>query len=269
MAREAGRTSSGEVADRTRTGTGGAHNPECSPFTPRPPQIGTGTTGLEPATSRLTSERSSLLSYAPEGVEGGIGSPQPETETLPLRRLRSQLLPIGAPASACPRRHLLTGRPWRLSEASCTLGPTLCAALVPSLPRRARRHANPRPSSAGGIRTHGLELMRLARTAAPLPRAEQAATPGKPESPLRRHRKRRLGLAGRTRTCDLRFPKPAGQPASPSTRSVRPAKRAGLRAEGRRPWSRTRRYRRIRPARSHARPSSGVPRAGFEPASPV
>ena len=28
----------------------------------------------------------------------------------------------------------------------------------------------PRRSSAGGIRTHGLELMRLARTAAPLPR---------------------------------------------------------------------------------------------------
>jgi hypothetical protein len=50
-----------------------------------------GTTGLEPAASRLTSERSARLSYAPEG-------------------------------------------------------------------------------SAGGIRTHGLELMRLARTAAPLPR---------------------------------------------------------------------------------------------------
>ena len=51
-----------------------------------------GTTGLEPAASRLTSERSARLSYAPEG------------------------------------------------------------------------------SSAGGIRTHGLELMRLARTASPLPR---------------------------------------------------------------------------------------------------
>jgi hypothetical protein len=35
-------------------------------------------------------------------------------------------LPIGTPASACPRRHLLTGRPWRLVEASCTLGPALC-----------------------------------------------------------------------------------------------------------------------------------------------
>ena len=47
--------------------------------------------------------------------------------------------------------------------------------------------------SAGGIRTHGLELMRLARTAAPLPRS----------------------LAGRSRTCGLRRPKPAGWPSPP------------------------------------------------------
>ena len=44
---------------------------------------------------------------------------------------------------------------------------------------------------AGGIRTHGLELMRLARTTAPLPR----------------------NLAGRSRTCGLRRPKPAGWPS--------------------------------------------------------
>src|SRR3954468_6332175 len=46
--------------------------------------------------------------------------------------------------------------------------------------------------SAGGIRTHGLELMRLARTASPLPRS----------------------LPGWIRTSGLRFPKPAGCPAS-------------------------------------------------------
>jgi hypothetical protein len=45
---------------------------------------------------------------------------------------------------------------------------------------------------AGGIRTHGLELMRLARTASPLPRS----------------------LPGWIRTSALRFPKPAGCPAS-------------------------------------------------------
>src|ERR687892_1293087 len=101
-------------------------------------------------------------------MEGGIGSPQPETETLPSGRLRSQLLPISAPASACPRRHLLTGWPWRLLEASCTLGPALCTALVPSLPRPPVSGRS--FDSAGGIRTHGLELMRLARTAPPLRR---------------------------------------------------------------------------------------------------
>jgi hypothetical protein len=63
-----------------------------------------------------------------ERMEGGLGSPQPETETSPSDGLRSQLLPIGASASACPRRHLLTGRPWRLVEASCTLGPALCTS---------------------------------------------------------------------------------------------------------------------------------------------
>ena len=65
---------------------------------------GAGTTGLEPAASRLTSERSALLSYAP----------------------------------------------WILS------------------------------SRAGGIRTHDLKLMRLARTATPLPRKS-----GRQESNLR------------------------------------------------------------------------------------
>ena len=84
-----------------------------------------GATGLEPATSRLTSERSARLSYAPER------------------------------------------------------------------------------GSAGGIRTHDLELMRLARTAAPLPRS----------------------LAGRSRTCDLRRPKPVGWPAplQPEDKPVPPA----------------------------------------------
>ena len=54
-------------------------------------------------------------------------------------------------------------------------------------------YAPMRCSSAGGIRTHGLELMRLARTASPLPRVR--------------------GLAGRNRTCGLRRPKSAGWPA--------------------------------------------------------
>jgi hypothetical protein len=50
--------------------------------------------------------------------------------------------------------------------------------------------------SAGGIRTHGLELMRLAGTATPL----------------------RRDLPGWSRTSDLRRPKPAGWPRSPTAR---------------------------------------------------
>ena len=99
-----------KVADRVRTGTDGAHNPGCFRYTTATTKA--GTTGLEPAASRLTSECSARLSYAPE-------------------------------------------------------------------------------ECAGGIRTHGLELMRLARTTAPLPRS----------------------LAGRSRTCGLRRPKPAGWPS--------------------------------------------------------
>jgi hypothetical protein len=114
------------VAGRARTGACGDHDPGC--FRLHHGHHGSGddrtrTGGLSPDKRVLF-----RLSYAPEGVEGGIGSPQPETETLPSGRPRSQLLPIGAPASACPRRHLLTGRPWRLVEASCTLGPALCTS---------------------------------------------------------------------------------------------------------------------------------------------
>jgi hypothetical protein len=76
------------VAGRIRTGAAGITAPNACRYT----TATAGTAGLEPAASRLTSERSGRLSYAPI---------------------------------------------W---------------------------------SRAGGIRTHGLELMRLARTTAPLPR---------------------------------------------------------------------------------------------------
>jgi hypothetical protein len=129
------------AADRTRTDTCGAHNPGCC-VTPRPPR-NTGTTGLEPASSRLTSERSARLSYAPK--EGGRRDRLPATggRDVTVLGLRSQLLLIGTPASACPRRHLLTGWPWRLSEASCTLGPALCTSpsSVTSLARPSTRQS--------------------------------------------------------------------------------------------------------------------------------
>ena len=86
-------------SNRRRRGS----QPRVLPSTPRPPRA--GTTGFEPAASRLTSERS-------------------------------------CPSELRPRMEV--GRP-------------------------ARRPAS-LASSAGGIRTHGLELMRLARTASPLRR---------------------------------------------------------------------------------------------------
>src|SRR6266576_4948132 len=108
------------------------------------------------------------------------------------------------------------------------------------------------PESAGGIRTHGLELMRLAGTATPLRResrsrrqsrhdlwsasqasveagrAGKAATtfgrrrkraskpdaPAKPPRPLVGVASERLSLPGWSRTSDLRRPKPAGWPIS-------------------------------------------------------
>ena len=82
-------------------------------------------------------------------------------------------------------------------------------------------------SGAGGIRTHGLELMRLARTATPLPRWENPRSDHRAVA-LRAtaYAKRRVrsattslhslkGLAGRSRTCGLRRPKPAGWPTPP------------------------------------------------------
>ncbi len=182
-----------------------------------------GTTGLEPATSRLTSERSAQLSYAPR-VEGGRRDRLPATggrDVAVSVRLRSQLLPIGTPASACPRRHLLTGWPWRLVEASCTLGPALCTSpcsVTSSSPPVGGLHSS---SSAGGIRTHDLELMRLARTAAPLPRKSgwqesnlRSPAPkagGVASSPTAR---RRTSTPGGTRTRSFRVESPASSPFS-------------------------------------------------------
>ena len=127
---------------------------------------------IRPKSSWLGESRAGLRT----AVGGGIGSPQPETETLPSSRPRSQLLPIGAPASACPRRHLLTGRPWRLVEASCTLGPALCTSpcsVTPSASPSASRSFKlwflPRmpalPASArGGIGLIEVVMLRRSRS---------------------------------------------------------------------------------------------------------
>jgi hypothetical protein len=93
-------------------------------------------------------------------------------------------------------------------------------------------HLSYAPKLRGWDSNPRLELMRLARL--PLLHralAGHAAEPrglldgiasdafgrprGRAARPLRRHRKRRLSLVGRSRTCDLRFPIPAGWPTPP------------------------------------------------------
>jgi hypothetical protein len=128
-----------------------------------------------------------------------------------------------------PRRKRWKARPRALHR------PLFCHLLGPPVD-------GPILSSAGGIRTHGLELMRLARTASPLPRSNRPC--GKAARPSGRHRKRRLSLAGRSRTCGLRRPKPVGWPAplQPDGRSSTPG------------GTRTRSFRVEGPASSPLRP---------------
>ncbi len=178
------------VAGRARTDAAGLTTPSAA-ATPRPPWSGDDrarTGGLSPDKRALCS---SELRPRRE-LEGGIGSPQPETETLPSYRLRSQTV---AHRHSCQRMSA-PPPPHRLAPEACRSQLHVTArALHQPLFRHFLGRPVDRPflSSAGGIRTHVLELMRLARTAPPLPRS----------------------LAGRNRTCGLRRPKPAGWPTPP------------------------------------------------------
>ena len=127
--------------------------------------------GLEPTLRGSQPRMLAVTSRPPREMEGGIGSPQPGAETLPSD---------GPGASCCTSRQTCQRR----CDAA-TPSPVGPGGLSAQLHVRARALPSPcsvtssaRPStsrssnsnSAGGIRTHGLELMRLARTAAPLPR---------------------------------------------------------------------------------------------------
>ena len=73
----------------------GAHNPGC--FLLHHGHHEAGTTGLEPAASRLTSERSARLSYAPEGRRWKAGSAP--------RNRRQRRCRLRAPEPAVAHRH--------------------------------------------------------------------------------------------------------------------------------------------------------------------
>jgi hypothetical protein len=58
------------VAERTRTDTAGLTTPDAALHHGH--HVNTGTTGFEPASSRLTNERSAQLSYAPKVARVGF-----------------------------------------------------------------------------------------------------------------------------------------------------------------------------------------------------
>src|SRR5687767_11375903 len=115
---------------------------------------------------------------------GGVEPPQREATGLQPAELAVAQRPRGA------------GWPAGLEPAPTGLTTPGASVYTTATMKRGRPDSNRRPQTngAGGIRTHGLELMRLAGTAAPLPR-------------VARSRAHKTDLAGRSRTCDLRFPK--------------------------------------------------------------
>jgi hypothetical protein len=130
-----------------------------------------------------------------------------------------------APRGSRPRMLPFTPRPPRSGDDRTRTG-----GLSPD--KRALCSSELRPrSSAGGIRTHGLELMRLARTAAPLPRkvwlagVEPALSGSRsrrggqsPLQPAERKAGRRVLLpstgAERCSSASRSHPLPVGTPAS-------------------------------------------------------
>ena len=79
----------GGVTDRTRTGTARLTTSGARRLHHGHHEHKAGTTGLEPAASRLTSERSAPLSYVPESRAGGI-----RTHDLELMRLARTAAPL-------------------------------------------------------------------------------------------------------------------------------------------------------------------------------
>src|SRR4051794_9858468 len=153
--------------------------------------------------SAVALEHGALLSGSGTRTErtGGVEPPQPEASALQAAELTTcsafagEGRPTGfepAPQGSRPRMLPLH----HSRHEGVTMKRARTTGFEPAASRWTAGRSSPlsyvRMSSAGGIRTHGLELMRLARTASPLPRS----------------------LPGWIRTSVLRFPKPAGCPAS-------------------------------------------------------
>ena len=150
-------------------------------------------------TAGLTTPDAGRYITAAKRMEGGIGSPQPEAETLPSDGPGASCFTF---RQSCQRRYdAATPSPVGPGGLSAQLHVRARALPSPCSVTSSTRPSTGRSSNgAGGIRTHGLELMRLARTAAPLPRVALRESED---------------LVGRIRTCDLRRPKSVGWASLP------------------------------------------------------
>lgn len=202
------------MAGRVRTGADGAHNPGC--FRLHHGHHEAGTTGLEPAASRLTSECSTHLSYAPRARKWKAGSAP--------RNRRQRRCRLRAPEPAVAHRHSCQRvsappPPHRLALEACR---SQLHVRARALHQPLFRHFLGPPvggtilDGAGGIRTHGLELMRLARTAAPLPRvvAKQVWLAGV-EPAVSGSRNRRGGLLPYSQKTISEYPRRDSNPQLP------------------------------------------------------
>ena len=150
--------------------------------------------------TRSTEKRAAVSQGGAREMEGGIGSPQPGAETLPSDGPGASCFTF---RQSCQRRYdAATPSPVGPGGLSAQLHVRARALPSPCSVTSSTRPSTGRSSNgAGGIRTHGLELMRLARTAAPLPRGAL--------------RQESEDLVGRIRTCDLRRPKSVGWASLP------------------------------------------------------
>ncbi|MDX6389519.1 MAG: hypothetical protein QOJ73_582 [Streptosporangiaceae bacterium] len=125
------------------------------------------------------------MSFIPKVMRtGGVEPPQPEALALQAGELADAQRPLvegGGRPDSNRRRGDHDPECSPLHHGHSGDGRARTGGVSPDKRALWPSELRPHQSRAGGIRTHGLELMRLARTTAPLPRS---------------------GLAGRTRTCE-------------------------------------------------------------------
>src|SRR5439155_4105076 len=214
------------VAGRARTGASGVHDPGCFRLHHGHHESGddrTRTGGLSPdkrvlCTSELRPrKKGGRRDRLPATGDRDVAVRGPAPEPAVAHRRSCQRM------SAPPPPHRLALEAYRSQlhvRARALHQPLFCHFLGPPV-------GGPILDSAGGIRTHGLELMRLARTASPLPRKSgwqesnlRSPAPeagGVSSSPTARGR---TSTPGGTRTRSFRVESQASSPLRPRGREA-------------------------------------------------